>query len=88
MSGTDPRSVTQWTEARRWFVKSLDDLQIANLAISTAPPLVEPAAYHCQPTAEKLFRDLPVASAIDVPRTHDLEHLTTLLVGPCSELAD
>ena len=64
------------------------DLQVANLAITANPPLVEPAAYHCQQTAEKLFKGLLVASAIDVPRTHDLEHLATLLVDPYSELAD
>ena len=88
MSGTDPRSVTQWTEARRWFAKSIEDLQVANLAMTANPPLVEPAAYHCQQTAEKLFKGLLVASAIDVPRTHDLEHLATLLVDTYNELAD
>jgi HEPN domain-containing protein len=60
MSGTDPRSVAQWTEARRWFAKAIEDLQVANLAMTTTPPLVEPAAYHCEQTAEKLFKGLLV----------------------------
>ncbi len=68
--------------------EAIEDLQVANLAISATPPLVEPAAYHCQQTAEKLFKGLLVASAIDVPRTHDLEHLATLLADHYNEFAD
>ena len=51
------------------------------------PPLTEPAAYHCQQAAEKLFKGLLVGRATTVPRTHDLERLAALLVAPYPGLA-
>jgi HEPN domain-containing protein len=88
MSEADPPSIAQWAEARRWFAKASEDLQVANLAMVVVPPFIEPAAYHCQQAAEKLFKGLLVSVAIDVPRTHDLERLAALLAGVYRELAE
>ena len=88
MSGADPGPIAQWAEAHRWFIKAAEDLQIAVLAMTAKTPLIEPAAYHCQQAAEKLFKGLLVGKAIDVPRTHDLERLAALLVEPYQEFAD
>ncbi len=88
MSGTDRRSVTQWAEAQRWFAKASEDLLVASLSISAVPPIIDPAAYHCQQAAEKLFKGLLVGKAIEVPRTHDLEHLAALLVELHGEFAE
>lgn len=81
MSGADPGSAAQWVEARRWFAKAIEDLQMADLTMGSDPPLTEPAAYDCQQAAEKLFKGLLVGAAVTVPRTHDLEQLAVLLDG-------
>ena len=64
-----------------------EDMAVARLAINAVRPLIDPAAYHCQQAAEKLFKGLLVSVAIEVPRTHDLEHLAALLAAGYSELA-
>lgn len=87
MSGADRGPIAQWAEARRWFIKATEDLEIAALAMNAKAPLIEPAAYHCQQAAEKLFKGLLVGMAITVPRTHDLERLAALLVQPYAEFA-
>lgn len=79
MSGTEPDPSPQWSEARRWFAKAAEDLQMARLAMGAPTPLTEPAAYHCQQAAEKLLKGLLVGCAVPVPRTHDLERLAKLL---------
>lgn len=80
MSGVDPQTAAQWAEARRWFAKAAEDLCIAGLAMAADPPLLDPAAYHCQQAAEKLFKGLLVSVAVTVPKTHDLERLSATLV--------
>jgi HEPN domain-containing protein len=86
MSGGDPPSLPQWIEADLRFAKAAEDLRMAGLAMAAEPSLIEPAAYHCQQAAEKLFKGLLVAAAAVVPRTHDLERLASLLAGRYPEL--
>jgi HEPN domain-containing protein len=39
------------------------------------PPLVDPAAFHCQQAVEKILKALLVAAAVAPPRSHDIERL-------------
>ena len=64
----------------RWYTKATEDLDVARLAIAARPPLLDPAAYHCQQAVEKLFKGLLVAVARPVPHTHDLGYLAELLM--------
>jgi HEPN domain-containing protein len=60
---------------------------VARLAITERPPLVDPAAYHCQQAVEKLFKALPGAIALPVPRTHDVAYFAELLAPAYPDLA-
>ena len=66
---------TQWAEAALWLIKADEDIRVAGLTLAADPPLVDPAAYHCQQAVEKTIKALLVAAAIKVPRTHDIEEL-------------
>ena len=68
----------QWAEARRWITKANEDRCCAALVADCDPPMLDPAAYHCQQAAEKLLKALLVAAALPVPKTHDLERLAAL----------
>ena len=72
MSVTDP----QWEEALRWVVKASQDRRSAVLMLGDAPPLLDPAAYHCQQAAEKLLKAL-LAAAGDPTITN--QHLRFLM---------
>lgn len=88
MSGSDEPPDPRRAEASRWFLKASEDLQVARLAIAAQPPLLDPAAYHCQQAVEKLFKGLPVTGALAVPRTHDPVHLAELLTPRFPKLAE
>ena len=68
----------QWAEALLWLGKADEDIRMAGLALAAEPPLVDPAAYHCQQSVEKIIKALLVAAAIKVPRSHDIELLAGL----------
>ncbi len=87
MSGTDEAPDPRRAEASRWFSKATEDLQVARLAMAAQPPLLDPAAYHCQQAVEKLFKGLLVAAVLPVPRTHDLGYLAELLIPRYPKLA-
>lgn len=78
MSGPDPQTMRQWAEAAQWFAKADEDIWVAEMALGREPPLIDPAAFHCQQAAEKIIKGLLVATAIKVPRIHDLEALAAL----------
>ncbi len=75
MSGTDP----QWAEALRWVTKAGQDRRSAVLMLGDDPPLLDPAAYHCQQAAEKLLKALLVAAGAAIPKSHDLQRLAALV---------
>jgi len=77
MSDPDQRAL-QWHEACQWFAKADEDICVAELTLNRDPPLIDPAAFHCQQAAEKIIKGLLVAAAIKVPKTHDLEALAVL----------
>jgi HEPN domain-containing protein len=58
MSDNDSARLAQWTEARRWIKKANEDRRSAVLILADDPPLLDPAAYHCQQAAEKLLKAL------------------------------
>jgi HEPN domain-containing protein len=76
MSATDP----QWDEALRWVVKASQDRRSAVLMLGDDPPLLDPAAYHCQQAAEKLLKALLAAAGVVIPKSHDLQRLAALVV--------
>lgn len=87
MSGTDEAPDPRRAETSRWFLKATEDLQVARLVMAARPPLLDPAAYHCQQAVEKLFNGLLVAAVLPVPRTHDLGYLAELLIPRYPKLA-
>ncbi len=79
MSGTDPALTARWAEAHRWFAKAVEDRRSATLMLADDPPLLDPAAYHCQQASEKLLKGLLVAAGMTAPKTHDLRRLEALV---------
>lgn len=61
---------------------------MAALGLASDPPLIDPAAYHCQQAAEKIFKELLIAAAVQEPRTHNLEILAGLVLPHFPGLAD
>lgn len=51
------------------------------------PPLLDPAAYHCQQASEKLLKGLLVAAGASAPKTHDLRRLEALVMPLYPSLA-
>ena len=64
MSASDP----QWSEALRWVDKAAQDRRSAVLVLADKPPLIDPAAYHCQQAAEKLLKSLLAAAGVTIPK--------------------
>ena len=65
----------QWKEAARWLARADEDAIVAELALTRDPPLINPAAFHCQQAAEKMLKALLVAASAAPPRSHDMELL-------------
>jgi len=87
MSGPDPQALRQWAEAGHWFAKADEDICMAEMALGREPPLIDPAAFHCQQAGEKIIKGLLVAAAIKAPRIHDLEALAALAAPAYPDLA-
>lgn len=87
MSGTETYPHAQWAEALRRFDKAQEDRRAAEHLLSADPPLLDPAAYHCQQTAEKLLKGLLAAAGKQIPKTHDLPYLAEMSVIPFSSLS-
>lgn len=58
-----------------WLGKADEDIRVAELALAADPPLVDPAAFHCQQAVEKIIKALLVGAAARLPRSHDIEEL-------------
>lgn len=71
---------TQWKEAARWLARADEDAVVAELALARDPPLINPAAFHCQQAAEKMLKALLVAAGAAPPRSQDRE----VLIEPAS----
>jgi len=72
----DPEQTrVQWAEAALWLAKADDDVRMADLALAADPPMVDPAAFHCQQAVEKIIKALLVGAAATPPRSHDIDLL-------------
>lgn len=88
MSDPSRELAKQWREARRWLAKADDDLTAVRRCIDGDPPLVEPAAFHCQQAVEKILKALLVVSGISPPRIHDIDALIARAGPAFPELAN
>jgi HEPN domain-containing protein len=64
-----------WKEAAQWLARADEDAVVAELALARDPPLINPAAFHCQQAAKKMLKALLVAAGAAPPRSHDMELL-------------
>lgn len=66
--------------AREWIIKAENDLKTAShtLKIAKGCP-TDTVCFHAQQCVEKYLKALLVIKGIDFPRTHDIEHLVSLL---------
>jgi HEPN domain-containing protein len=85
-------------EVQEWIEKSREDLEAARRLIEPTPePILVPAAFHCQQSAEKALKALLVHEGVTFRKVHDLMYLLDLcqqtqldedrLREPLSELA-
>jgi HEPN domain-containing protein len=68
-------------DTRGWIGKALQDLHAAEWLLAHAPPLDEPALFHCQQAAEKALKAFMVWHDHPFSRTHDLSVLVALCVS-------
>jgi HEPN domain-containing protein len=66
--------------------KAEADLAVARLSRRSAVPLHDAVSFHCQQCAEKYLKALLEELNLTIPKTHDLDHLLTLLLPHHSEL--
>jgi len=74
MSGAE-QVKAQWAEASLWLAKADDDIRVASMTLAADPPMLDPAAFHCQQAVEKIIKALLIAAAVAAPRSHDIEML-------------
>lgn len=74
MSGAE-QAKAQWAEASLWLAKADDDIRVASMTLAADPPMLDPAAFHCQQAVEKIIKALLIAAAVAAPRSHDIELL-------------
>jgi HEPN domain-containing protein len=65
----------QRREAARGLGRADEDVVVAELTLTRDPPLIDPAAFHCQQAVEKMLKALLVAAGVTPPRSHDMELL-------------
>jgi HEPN domain-containing protein len=66
--------------AREWITKAENDLKTAayTIKMSTGWP-TDTICFHAQQCVEKYLKAFLVIKGIDFPKTHDIEHLVSLL---------
>ena len=72
------------SEVRQWFVKALEDYQVAQheLVLPETDVLTTAVRFHCQQFVEKVLKAFWVLHLRDFPRTHDLGYLKS----PCAQV--
>jgi len=63
-----------------------EDLQVAEMLLTDASPVLRSAAFHCQQAAEKMAKAVLVALGAAVPKIHDVEELSWLVTDVDPEL--
>ena len=71
-------------EAKRWLLKALDDLKVAEheMALPANERVTSAVCFHLQQFVEKVFKAFLVAHGRSFPRTHNLSFLKML----CAEI--
>ncbi len=66
--------------AREWIIKAENDLKTASHTLKMARGCpTDAVCFHAQQCVEKYLKAFLVCKGIDFPRTHDIEHLVSLL---------
>ena len=64
---------------REWVRKAEADHIMANALSTLDRPVHDGVCFHCQQSVEKYLKALMVQLGLLVPKTHDLDHLLTVL---------
>jgi HEPN domain-containing protein len=65
-------------EIKAWLDKASSDFLAAQILIEHSTLALGPAAFHCQQTAEKVFKAFLVLKAVPFDRVHNLVYLLDL----------
>ena len=65
-------------EIKAWLDKASSDLLAAQILIEHSALALGPAAFHCQQTAEKVFKAFLIFKAVPFARVHNLVYLLDL----------
>jgi len=66
--------------AREWIIKAENDLKTASYTLKMAKGCpTDTVCFHAQQCVEKYLKAFLVIKGIDFPKTHDIEHLVSLL---------
>ena len=65
-------------EIKAWLNKAGSDLLAAKILVEHSTLALGPAAFHCQQTAEKVFKAFLVLKAVPFDRVHNLVYLLDL----------
>jgi HEPN domain-containing protein len=71
---------------REWVRKAEEDHRTALRAAEAVPPTHNTVCFHCQQTAEKYLKALLEELGLGVPKTHNLNYLTDLLLPQYPDL--
>ena len=71
----------------QWLAKAAQDLAAAEALLATDPPLLYPACFHAQQTAEKFLKALLTFHQVEFPKTHSIGELLDLTARVAPELA-
>ena len=63
-----------------WVRKAEEDLRLAKQGRRVKPPAHNGVCFHCQQCAEKYVKALLAELGLTIPKTHELDHLRTLLL--------
>ena len=70
-------------EARRWLRFAEEDLRQAEKILQQETFVPRHPCWLAQQATEKAMKAVLVANGVDFPRTHDLDHLRTLIPEEC-----
>ena len=65
-------------EIRAWLNKASSDFLAAQILVEHSTLALGPAAFHCQQTAEKVFKAFLIFKAVPFDRVHNLVYLLDL----------
>lgn len=65
-------------EIKAWLNKASSDLYAAQILVKHSTLALGPAAFHCQQTAEKVFKAFLIFKAMPFDRVHNLVYLLDL----------